>query len=107
MKAAIDARRTMRVADERILHCLATGIVLENIIAFEKRILEVDGELQDTKGDDGMTNPFFGVEDEVSVTDLHTLKASLPRHGTIAVHTVAGVPRTRRPREIAARNAEQ
>ncbi len=82
-KVAIDTWRAMTETAERDPAISETATVLEDLIAFEKRALNVDVRLGRARGDDGKGNPFLGAEGDALARDLRSLQTSLPRHGVL------------------------
>ena len=73
----------MTEPDERDPALSETAAVLEDIIAFEGRALDVTARLRTARGDDGTANPFLGKEGDALAADLRSLQADLPRHGAM------------------------
>ena len=81
--AAINNWRAMTVVEERDPALSATATVLEELIAFEERALNVAVRLQDARGDDGTANPFIGKGGDALAADLRRLQADLPDHAAM------------------------
>ncbi len=82
-RVAIDTWRAMAETAERDPAVAETATILEDLIAFEKRALNVTVRLGRARGDDGKANPFLGAEGEALAADLRSLQTVLPRHGVL------------------------
>ena len=82
-KAAIETWRAMTMPDERDPALSATATVLNDIIAFEVRALDLHARLHDARRAGGAARPFLTEDGDTLAADLKALEAGLPRHAII------------------------
>ena len=82
-RVAIDTWRAMTETAERDPAISETATILEDLIAFEKRALNVTVRLGRARGDDGKANPFLGAQGNALAADLRSLQTGLPHHGVL------------------------
>ncbi|MCY4607798.1 MAG: AAA family ATPase [bacterium] len=82
-REAIDTWRAMTETGERDPALSTEAMVLEDLIAFEKRAFGIAVRLSKARGDDGKANPFLGAEGEALAADLRSLQTGLPHRGVL------------------------
>ncbi len=82
-RVAIDTWRAMTETAERDPAVSETATILEDLIAFEKRALNVTVRLGRARGDDGKANPFLGAEGDALAADLRSLQTGVPHRGVL------------------------
>ncbi len=82
-KAAIEAWQFMTAAGEMDPALSEMAAILEGIVAFEERALDLAVRLGNARGDDRTANPFAGVAGETLAADLRALEADVPDHAVM------------------------